>query len=410
MTQYFDSLDTQPHAERERNLFERLPRVIAAAMKSETYAERFLSIDPMTIVTREALAGIPVLRKSELPALQRARPPFGGLSRHSPGRFARLFASPGPIFEAQALDADTWGAARPMHAMGFRPGEIMLNTFSYHLVPAGFIMDSGARELGCAVIPSGPGNTEQQLDLIEAFRPEIYCGTPDFLKILLKAAAASGRDIASIKRALVSGAAFPKTLQDEIAQAGIDAFQAYATADIGIIAYETPARDGMVVNENIIVEIVRPGTGEAVAPGEVGEILVTTLQEDYPLIRLALGDLSAAIPGESASGHTNMRIKGWMGRADQTTKVKGMFVRPEQIDSIRKRHPELLKLRLVVTRSEESDAMTLACEVEGPTEELASKIADTLQSVTKLRGSVAFSPPGSLPNDGKVIADERSEG
>ncbi|KAB0267078.1 phenylacetate--CoA ligase family protein [Microvirga brassicacearum] len=407
MTQYFDALDTRPPGERERDLFRRLPAVVAAAMRSETYAERFGAIDPSAIATRDALSTLPVLRKSDLPDLQRKRPPFGGLSSQHPGRFARLFTSPGPIYEAQGLSADVWGVARPMHAMGFRAGEIMLNTFSYHLVPAGFIMDAGARELGCAVIPAGPGNTQQQLDLIAAFRPTIYCGTPDFLKIILDAPT-SGRDVSSIERALVSGAAFPKNLQDDIARRGIEAFQAYATADIGIIAYETPARDGMIVNENIIVEIVRPGTGDPVAEGEVGEIVVTTLDETYPLIRFALGDLTAAIPGISACGRTNMRIKGWMGRADQTTKVKGMFVRPEQIDSIGKRHPELLKLRLVVTRSHDADAMTLACEADRPEEDLAPRIAETLQMVTKLRGAVEIVPPGSLPNDGKVIADERT--
>ena len=240
MTEYFDSLDTQPSAERESLLFGRLPALLAAAMKSDAYAERFSGVDPSTITTRDALARLPILRKSDLPALQRAHRPFGGLSFQNPERFRRLFASPGPIFEAQGSSADPWGVARPMHAMGFRAGEIVLNTFSYHLVPAGFMMDSGARELGCAVIPAGPGNTEQQFELIEAFRPSLYCGTPDFLKILLKTAADTGRDVSSLKRALVSGAAFPKTLQGEIAEAGIEAFQAYATADIGIIAYETP--------------------------------------------------------------------------------------------------------------------------------------------------------------------------
>jgi len=407
MTEYFDSLDTQPSAERERLLFGQLPALLAAAMRSDAYAARFSGVDPSMVTTRDALARLPILRKSDLPAMQRAHRPFGGLSFQKPELFRRLFASPGPIFEAQGSSVDPWGVARPMHAMGFRAGEIVLNTFSYHLVPAGFMMDSGARELGCAVIPAGPGNTEQQFELIEAFRPSLYCGTPDFLKILLKTAADTGRDVSSLKRALVSGAAFPKTLQGEIAEAGIEAFQAYATADIGIIAYETPTRDGMVINENLIVEIVRPGTGNPVDVGEVGEIVVTTLDPDYPLIRLALGDLTAILPGASTCGRTNQRIAGWMGRADQTTKVKGMFVRPEQIDSIRKHHPELLKLRLVVTRNQDMDAMTLACEVDTPPHDLAPRIAETLHSVTKLRGLVELLPPGSLPNDGKVIADER---
>jgi phenylacetate-CoA ligase len=295
-----------------------------------------------------------------------------------------------------------------LFAAGFREGDVVLNTFSYHLTPGGFIMDSGARALGCAVIPAGPGNMEQQFELIEAYRPVAYCGTPDFLKILLDGATASGRDVSSIKRALVSGAAFPKTLQEEFAGRGIAAYQAYATADLGFIAYETVARDGLVVNEDIIVEIVRPGTGDPVPEGEVGEIVVTTLDPSHPWIRLALGDLTAAMPDVGACGRTNMRIKGWMGRADQSTKVKGMFVRPEQVAEIGRRHPELGRLRLVVTRIGEADDMTLKAETSTPEEDLAAEISQTLQSVMKLKGSVSIVPPGSLPNDGKVISDERT--
>jgi phenylacetate-CoA ligase len=268
-------------------------------------------------------------------------------------------------------------------------------------------MDSGARALGCAVIPAGPGNTEQQLELIEAYRPVAYCGTPDFLKILLDGAAAAGRDISSIKRALVSGAAFPKSLQEEFSAKGIEAYQAYATADLGFIAYETSAREGLVVNEDIIVEIVRPGTGDPVPEGDVGEIVVTTLDPHRPFIRLALGDLTAAMPGHSACGRTNMRIKGWMGRADQATKVKGMFVRPEQVAEIGRRHPELGRLRLVVTREGETDVMTLQAETAAPTADLTDAVAATLQSIAKVKGMVKLAGPGSLPNDGKVIADER---
>jgi phenylacetate-CoA ligase len=291
--------------------------------------------------------------------------------------------------------------------MGFRAGDVVLNTFGYHLTPGGFVMDSGARALGCVVIPAGPGNTEQQLEVIEAFRPAAYCGTPDFLKILLDAAEKAGRDASSIRKALCSGAAFPKSLQDEIAGRGIDAYQAYATADVGIIAYETSARAGMVVTENLIVEIVRPGTGDPVPEGEVGEIVVTNLDPHHPLIRLAVGDLTAALPGASSCGRTGMRIKGWMGRADQTAKVKGMFVRPEQVAEIARRHPELGKLRLVVTRAGETDAMTLRAETGTGDEALQSAVAATLQGVTKLKGAVELVPPGTLPNDGKVIADER---
>jgi phenylacetate-CoA ligase len=287
---------------------------------------------------------------------------------------------------------------------------VVLNTFSYHLTPGGFIMDSGARALGCAVIPAGPGNTEQQFELIEAYRPVAYCGTPDFLKILLDGATAAGRDVSSIKRALVSGAAFPKSLQEEFSSRGIEAYQAYATADLGFIAYETSAREGLVANEDIIVEIVRPGTGDPVPEGEVGEIVVTTLDPHHPFIRLALGDLTAVMAGASPCGRTNLRIKGWMGRADQAAKVKGMFVRPEQVAEVGRRHPELGRLRLIITRDGETDVMTLAAETAAPSDDLATAVGSTLQSVMKLKGAVTFVTPGSLPNDGKVIADEREYG
>jgi phenylacetate-CoA ligase len=339
--------------------------------------------------------------------LHKAQPPFGGLVRKPPGSFARLFTSPGPIFEAEATHRDPWRGARALHAAGFRPGDVILNTFSYHLTPGGFIFDASARALRCAVIPAGPGNTEAQFELIEAYRPIGYSGTGDFLKILLDAAATAGRDVTSIKRALVSGAAFPPSLQAEIRSRGVDAYQAFGTADLGLIAFETSAREGMVVNEDLIMEVVAPGTGDPVKDGDVGEIVVTSLDPDHPWIRLALGDLTAALPGTSPCGRTNMRIKGWMGRADQTTKVKGMFVRPEQIAEIGKRHPELGRLRLVVTRESETDMMTLRAECATPTESLKSDITATLRSVTKLGGTVELAPLGSLPSDGKVIADER---
>jgi phenylacetate-CoA ligase len=408
MQDHFDPRDTQDPAAREADLFSRLPEVLRAAMAAPAYAERLSGIDPSGITDREALARLPILRKAELPALQKASPPFGGFVPAPLSAFGRLFTSPGPIFEPEGTGSDPWGAARALHAMGFRPGDVVLNTFGYHLTPGGFMMDSGARALGCAVIPAGPGNTEQQLEVIEAFRPVAYCGTPDFLKILLDAAAAAGRDVSSITKALCSGAAFPKTLQEEIAARGIDAYQAYATADVGVIAYETTARAGMVVNENLIVEIVRPGTGDPVAPGEVGEIVVTNLDRHHPQIRLAVGDLTAALADASPCGRTGLRIKGWMGRADQTTKVKGMFVRPEQVAEIGRRHPELGKLRLIVTRDGETDAMTLAAEAASHDADLAGAVGTTLQAVTKLKGAVDLVAPGSLPNDGKVIADERT--
>ncbi|HLG83241.1 MAG TPA: AMP-binding protein [Bradyrhizobium sp.] len=407
MTDHYDTKETRDPQQREAELFARLPAVLRKAMEAPAYASRFRGVDPAAITSRAALAQLPVLRKSELPALHKANPPFGGFVPTSSGAFARLFTSPGPIFEPEAAHADPWRGARALFAAGVRRGDIVLNTFSYHLTPGGFIMDSSARALGCAVIPAGPGNTEQQFELIEAYRPNGYSGTPDFLKILIDAAIAAGRDIASIKRALVSGAAFPPSLQKEIKAHGIEAYQAFGTADLGMVAFETQARDGMVVNEDLILEIVKPGTGEPVADGDVGEIVVTSLDPEHPWIRLALGDLTASLPGISPCGRTNMRIKGWMGRADQTTKIKGMFVRPEQIAEIARRHPALGRLRLVVTRAGETDAMTLKAECAGADDALQNDLAATLRAVTKLGGAVELVGSGSLPNDGKVIADER---
>ncbi|MBR1219597.1 AMP-binding protein [Bradyrhizobium sp. U87765 SZCCT0131] len=407
MTNHYDTRETRSPAERDAELFGRLPDVLRKAMAAPAYAEHLAGVEPAAVTDRAALARLPVLRKSELPARHKAEPPFGGFVHEAPGTFARLFTSPGPIFEPEPIAIDPWRGARFLHAAGVRPGDVILNTFSYHLTPGGFIFDSAARALGCAVIPAGPGNTEQQFELIEAYHPVAYAGTPDFLKILLDAAVTAGRDVSSIRRALVSGAAFPKSLQDEIKGRGIDAYQAFATADLGFIAYETAARDGMVVNEDLILEIVRPGTGDPVREGDVGEIVVTSLSPQHPWIRLALGDLTAALPGASACGRTNMRIKGWMGRADQTAKVKGMFVRPEQIADVGRRHPELGRLRLVVSRDGETDAMTLRAEATTIDDALRGAVATTLQGITKLRGAVDLVAPGSLPNDGKVIADER---
>ncbi|HEY7385843.1 MAG TPA: AMP-binding protein [Beijerinckiaceae bacterium] len=406
MPDHFDQLETRDPAEREADLFARLPRALATALEAPAWRDRLGGIDAASIDGRDALARLPVLRKSELPALQKAVPPFGGLVAAPLSAFGRLFASPGPIVEPEGREPDPWRGARALHAAGFRRGDVVLNTFSYHLVPGGLMMDSAARALECPVIPSGPGNTEQQLDMITAFRPAAYCGTPDFLKILLDAAEAKGV-APSLTKALVSGAAFPKSLQEEIAGRGVAAFQVYATADLGFIAYESEARDGLVVNEDLIVEIVRPGTGDPLPAGEVGEIVVTSLDPLRPQIRLALGDLSAILPGASPCGRTNLRIRGWMGRADQAAKVKGMFVRPEQIADVAGRHPELGRVRLVVTREGERDSMTLMAESEMRDATLAGAVATSLQAVTKLRGQVELVAPGTLPNDGKVIADER---
>ncbi len=407
MTQHFDSRETRDPRQRELDLMGHLPGLVANALKAPGWRQHLGNIDPATIVTRADLARLPVLRKSELPALQKAAPPFGGLIADPIERFGRLFTSPGPIYEPEGRHDDAWRAARGLYAAGFRAGDIVLNTFSYHLTPGGFILDGGARAVGCAVIPAGPGNTEQQLDLIGHLRPTAYTGTPDFLKILLDAADAAKREV-SIRRAAVSGAAFPPSLQAEMRARGIDAYQLYATADLGIVAYESPARAGMVVNEDVLIEIVRPGTGDPVPDGEVGEVVVTSFDPHHPWIRLALGDLSAIMPGVSPCGRTNARIRGWMGRADQTTKVKGMFVRPEQVAEIGQRHPRVGRMRLVVARSGESDVMTLKAESADRDAALSAAVADTLRAITKLGGAVELVAPGALPNDGKVIEDTRA--
>jgi phenylacetate-CoA ligase len=410
MSEFYDALETRDPAAREKDLFARLPEVLARAMSAPGWAEHLKGVDPKAVTSRAALARLPVLRKADLPALQKARPPFGGLAVTPPGKLKRLLMSPGPIFEPEGHDTDAWGAARALYAAGFRAGDIVLNTFSYHLTPGGHIMDSGAGALGCAVIPAGVGNTEQQVEAIAHLKPSGYAGTPDFLKILLDAGTKAGKDVSSLKRGLVSGAALPSSLRSELAGRGVDVLQAYATAELGIIAYESRPPEGMIVCENIIVEIVRPGTGDPVAEGEVGEVVGTSFNPDYPMIRLATGDLSAVMAGQSPCGRTNTRIKGWMGRADQTTKVKGMFVHPAHMAQVARRHPELGRVRLAVTRESEQDVMTLYAEYAGGSEGLTDAVAASLQSVTKLKGRVNLVAPGSLPNDGKVIADERPIG
>jgi phenylacetate-CoA ligase len=410
MSYHYDSLEIRDPAARERELFGHLPAVVARAMTAPGWAEQLADVDPNSVTSRAALAKLPVLRKSDLLRRQKEAPPFGGFNTTPPSRLKRLLMSPGPIFEAEGEGADWWSAARALYAAGFRSGDIVHNAFAYHLTPGGFILESGACALGCAVIPAGTGNTEQQIEAIAHFRPAGYVGTPDFLKILLDTAAKAGKDTSSIKRALVSGAALPASLRSELDGRGVAVLQCYATAELGVIAYESSAREGMIVNESMVLEIVRPGTGDPLPDGEVGEVVVTSFNPDYPMIRLATGDLSAVMAGTSPCGRTNLRIKGWMGRADQTTKVKGMFVRPEQVAEIIRRHPALGRVRLVVTREHEQDAMTLHAECAAPEPSLAEAIAATLQAVTKLKGRVIVVAPGSLPNDGKVIADERPVG
>ncbi len=438
MPDHYDSLETRDPAQRAREEAAALPGIVARAMSAPGWARQLAGINAPDVNSRAALAKLPVLRKSDLAALQKEFPPFGALNVTPANRARRLLMSPGPIFELEGDGADWWGAARACFAAGFRNGDIVHNSFAYHLTPGGFILESGAQALGCAVIPGGVGNTEQQLEAIAHYKPSGYVGTPDFLKILLDTAEKTGKDASAFKRALVSGAALPATLRDELGRRGVAVLQCYATAELGVIAYESsaPARfqvewepvsrpesapiqdsgarlrapGGMIVNESVIVEIVRPGTGDPVPVGEVGEVVVTSFNPDYPMIRLGTGDLSAILPGLSPCGRSNARIKGWMGRADQTAKIKGMFVHPKQVAELAARHPQLVRLRLVVGREAEQDTMTLMAECAAPDAGLEGAVAATLQSVTKLKGAVRLVAPGALPNDGKVIADERPVG
>jgi phenylacetate-CoA ligase len=409
MSEFFDRYETRPPKARESAFFRDIRSILKIARARAPALRRQLNaIDLDKIAKRADLAQIPVVRKSDLKAMQDEAPPFGGLAAVRTAHLKRVLVSPGPIFEPEGYGKDWWGAARALYAVGVRKGDLLLNSFSYHLTPGGHIMESGAHALSCAVIPAGVGATEQQIEAIHYLKPSAYCGTPDFLKILLDKAREAKLDASSIKRALVSGAALPASLRKEFEKAGVVARQAYATADLGVIAYESSAAEGMIVNEGYIVEIVKPGTGQPVAEGEVGEVVVTRLNSDYPLLRFATGDLSAVMPGLSPCGRTNMRIRGWLGRADQTTKIKGMFVHPSQVDEIAKRHPELGRIRLVVSRDKEQDVMVLRAERKGQCH--PAPVAETLQSITKLRGQVEIVDAGSLPNDGKIIADERPVG
>ncbi len=407
---FHDTRETRDPEARERELLSRLPAQIAHARAAAPAFGRLLAdVDPDSVTSREALATLPVTRKSELLELQKAARPFGGFSAVGWGAACRrVFASPGPLYEPEGARPDYYRLARALFAAGFRAGDLVHNTFSYHFTPAGSMMETAAHALGCTVFPAGVGQTEQQLAAIADLQPNAYVGTPSFLRILLDKADELGVRV-SFAKAFVSGEAFPPSMREVFAARGIAAYQAYATADIGLIAYETPARQGMVADEDILLEIVRPGTGDPVAPGEVGEVVVTTFNPDYPLIRFGTGDLSAVLPGASPCGRTNLRIKGWMGRADQTTKVKGMFVHPGQIAQVVRRHPEITRARLVVDNPELNDRMTLMCEVAGGgSEALAGAVAASIRELTKLRGEVAFLPTGALANDGKVIDDVRA--
>ena len=408
---FYDDLETRDPEAREAALMAALPRRIAhAKAAAPAFAKILKDVEASAVTSRAALAQLPVTRKSELMAGQSEAPPLGGFAAVAPGMAARLFASPGPVFELETARPDYWRSARALFAAGFRKGEVVHNCFSYHLSPGGWILDAGLRALGCAVVPGGIGNSEAQAQAIAHIRPVGYTGTPDFLKVLLDTGAELGLDCTSITKAAVSGGALFPSQRQEYQARGVAVLQCYATADLGLIAYETAADQGMIVDEHLIVEIVRPGTGDPVPEGEVGEVVVTTLNPDYPLIRFATGDLSAVLPGPSPCGRSNLRLKGWMGRADQTTKVKGMFVHPGQVAQVLKRHPQVTKARLVVAREGEVDVMTLHCEVaEGEGDQaLTGAIADSLQAVCKLKGEVRLVAPGTLANDGKVIEDARS--
>ena len=416
MSEYFDSLETRDPAEREAALMAALPSQIAHAQTHGTaMAEILAGVDAQGVTSREALAKIPVTRKSELLARQKATrsaggDTFGGFATVRTGpQMPRIYASPGPIYEPEGTVRDYWRTGRALAAAGFRKGDLVHNSFSYHMTPGAFIMESGAFALGCTVFPAGTGQTEQQLEAIADLKPRGYLGTPSFLRILVEKAKESGVDISGMTRGLVSGEAFPPSLRDWFGERGMHVYQSYATADVGLIAYETSAREGLVLDEGVIVEIVRPGTGDPVEEGEVGEVVVTVLNADYPLIRFGTGDLSAVLPGTCPTGRTNLRIKGWLGRADQTTKVRGMFVHPSQVAEIVRRFPEIGRARLVVSGEMANDRLTLVIESPGGrVDDLSTRVAEAIRDVTKLRGEVKVVSPGSLPNDGKVIEDARS--
>ena len=413
MTHFYDALETRTALEREAALLAALPTQVAHARShAPAFAAILADTDPASITSRAVLASLPVTRKHELHEHQRAGladNAFGGFSAIGYGAaMPRIFCSPGPMYEPEGVRRDYWRMARALYAAGFRAGELAHNSFSYHFVPAGSMMESGAHALGCTVFPGGTGQTEQQVQAMAELRPAGYIGTPSFLKLILEKAAELKQPLTSLTKALLSAEAFPPSLRDWFAARGVAGYQCYGTADLGLIAYETSAREGLVLDEGVIVEIVRPGTGDAVPEGEVGELVVTTLNPDYPLIRFGTGDLSAILPGPCPTGRTNTRIQGWMGRADQTTKVRGMFVHPGQVASIAKRFPQVQRARLVVSGEMANDQMVLQVETTETAEGLAHQLEAAIREVTKLRGEVQMVAPGSLPNDGKVIDDARS--
>ncbi|MES2149696.1 MAG: AMP-binding protein [Pseudomonadota bacterium] len=410
-----DALETRDPAERESALMARLPQLVARAREAPGWDRILGAIDPACVTSRAALAALPITRKADLKALQRADMPFGGLAATPVGALARVYVSPGPIFDPEGRAVDWWRFSRPMYAAGLRAGGLLQNCFSYHFTPAAFMVEGGAARIGCAVIPAGAGQTEMQVQAMAELRPSTYVGTPSFLRIIIEKAREMGADISSVRHALLGAEALPGSLRSWFHEHGVPhVLQTYASADIGSMAYETETdgvlNPGMVLDEDVILEIVRPGSGEPVAPGDVGEVVVTVFNHDYPLIRFATGDMSALMADAAPSpcGRTNSRIRGWMGRADQTTKVRAMFVHPSQVDNIVRRHPQIIKARLVVSGSMANDVMTLHCEMAAPPDaRLSAAIVDSIREVTKLRGDLQFAAPGSLPADGKVIEDRR---
>ena len=413
MTEYFDILETRDPGERERALLAALPRQIAHAKQNAPGFARILAeVDAQAVDTRAALARLPVTRKSDLPELQKRQLPLGGLNATPVGKLAKIFVSPGPVYEPEGTAPDWWRTARALFAAGLRRGDLVINTFAYHFTPAGSMLESGARALGCTVVPTGIGQTEMQVATIADLRISAYIGTPSFLKLIVDKADELKADISCLNKAQVGGEYLPPALRKAMGERGIRVMQSYGTADLGSLAYESALPDGsvtegMILDEGLLLEIVRPGTGDPVAPGEVGEVVITTFNPDYPLVRFGTGDLSAVLPGTSPCGRTNVRIKGWMGRADQTTKVRGMFVTPKQMGEIVRRHPEIARARLVIAGATGNDSMTLRCEVSNQNDALKTALVASIRDVTKLRGEVEFAPAGSLPNDGKVIDDTR---
>ncbi len=409
MPDYYDTLETRDPQQRERDLLAVLPAQIAHAKKNAPGFARILAdIDSTAVTSRAALAKLPVTRKSDLKDLQNEMPPLGGLNAIPIGKFKNIFVSPGQIYEPEGFSTDWWRSGRALFAAGVRAGDLAINTFAYHFTPAGSLMETGARAIGCAVVPTGVGQTEMQVATIADLKVNVYVGTPSFLKLIVEKADELKVDLSSLRKAAVGAEYLPPALRKAMGERGIRVLQSYGTADLGIVAYESEAMEGMILDEGVLLEIVRPGTGDPVPEGEVGEVVITTFNQDYPLVRFATGDLSAVLPGISPCGRTNTRIRGWMGRADQTAKVRGLFVQPRQVAEVIKRHAEIGKARLVIDNAGGQDRMVLHCELKNAASDVLIKaIADSIRDITKLRGEVTYAAPGSLANDGKVIEDTR---